>query len=838
MIFTDRIITVRKGESKINEPIIIYRGDYELEVKFTIMNSKFKFMSSTNLIESENAAYGQLAILTPYGGNIFSDVTKCNEGAVTFVLTNAMLDQLEEVGLYSFQIRLFDYIKESRVSIPPVEFGIEIREPISSEDHDNSVNNAIVGYSIAKIGDGLNEKVPDTFDADGEYNKTKWETGDRITEGKLDKIEDALDKINQNEKQNTDKLTKQITSNYNVLCNSIDRKADSNKVIFRGDATLDDFNEKTRNLILGLSEGEINAVLGFRNVKGHNIDLEQITLDNTTFGKVGVNKFDGTYKYGYIISGNSTNGMIFTKHADGKGMVAIIPISPNTTYTISKSESTTRFRLATHSRYPQHNEKLDVGYAFNDSLTRQVIYTEDNQNYLIVYVAYEVDDPVPEKMQVEEGDVPTRFTDYGGIYKIEENSISSVAVKKNISIGVQVGYKTAIVVDTVKAKLIIKSDGHYVIAQNTTYSITENKEISFIDSSVSKTMIILLDLNTCSYSLETLAEYRNSKYSDKVFLGVIRHETNGTCSVFVLGNHTLIEQHEDITDAYFSIYGDTGKQYCSSMAYVSHSTNDPQRLYGIYDELCDEFPSYISKSIIGVDVMGNNIYAYDISMSESVPTILLIGNTHGHEKRASFALALFIKDMMTNSVRDEALKTLLCNANFKIIPILNVYGFINNKRKNGNGVDINRNYPTGWSAGGSTDPESDNYKGENPLSEVESNIINNIIEKGNISLIIDCHNSGTYSWLGSIHESQKQILNSVSRCMSFDMSNDSVEESLKRIIVQTPGYGTTVYHANSIGVPGVIIEMAELLKSNATYTQQHSSSLLGNTILAFLRNYR
>ena len=217
MIFTDRTITVRKGESRIDEPIVVYRGDYELEVRFTILNSRFKFMSGTNMIESEKASYGQLAILTPYGGNIFSDIVRCNDGSVTFVLTAEMLNQIEEVGLYSFQIRLMDYNKESRVSIPPIEFGIEVREPIASEDHDNSVNNAIVGYSIAKVVDGLNEYVPDTFDANERYNKTNWRTGDRISQGKLNKIEDAIYKINQNEKNDKEALNKQITSNFNVL---------------------------------------------------------------------------------------------------------------------------------------------------------------------------------------------------------------------------------------------------------------------------------------------------------------------------------------------------------------------------------------------------------------------------------------------------------------------------------------------------------------------------------------------------------------------------------------------------------------------------------------------
>ena len=217
MIFTNRTITVRKGEARIDEPIVIYRGDYELEVRFTIMNSRFRFMSGTNLIDTEKASYGQLAVLTPYGGNVFSDIAKCSDGAVTFVLSRKMLDQIEEVGLYSFQIRLFDYIKESRVSIPPVEFGIEVREPITSEDHDNSVNNAIVGYSIAKVVDPKEENVGYTFDESGNYNKTKWETGDRISEGKLNKIEDAIDKINENEINNSASLSKRIDNNFSVL---------------------------------------------------------------------------------------------------------------------------------------------------------------------------------------------------------------------------------------------------------------------------------------------------------------------------------------------------------------------------------------------------------------------------------------------------------------------------------------------------------------------------------------------------------------------------------------------------------------------------------------------
>lgn len=213
MIFTERRITVHKGKSSINEPVILYRGDYEVSIKFTIMESKFRFKSGVNLVDSEKAPFGQLAILAPYGGNVFSEVVKCEDGTVTFTLTKEKIDQLEEVGLYSFQIRLFDYYRESRVSIPPVEFGIEVREPVASEDHDNEVNNAIVGYSIAKVVNPEGENIPETFDDNGNYNKTNWETGDRISEGKLNKIEDAIGQIN----RNTTILDGRITNDYNIL---------------------------------------------------------------------------------------------------------------------------------------------------------------------------------------------------------------------------------------------------------------------------------------------------------------------------------------------------------------------------------------------------------------------------------------------------------------------------------------------------------------------------------------------------------------------------------------------------------------------------------------------
>ena len=196
MIFTERTITISRDTCEIDKPIVLYRGDYNVEVRFTIIESPFKYTTknSTNIIEDVNASYGQLVIKTPNGKPpIFTDVVETNEGSVVFTLSGEMIDETIEVGDYTFQIRLFDSNRGSRATIPPIENGISIREPIAIEDvsSTNEVDAATVGYALTTAG-----ASEDVFDAEGNYNKTTWETGDRITAAKLNKIEAGIDGVN------------------------------------------------------------------------------------------------------------------------------------------------------------------------------------------------------------------------------------------------------------------------------------------------------------------------------------------------------------------------------------------------------------------------------------------------------------------------------------------------------------------------------------------------------------------------------------------------------------------------------------------------------------------
>lgn len=135
MIYVDRTITVQQGSSRIDEPVILYRGDYEVSVRFTIVNQSVKFGSEFNMIDYENTPNAQLIILSPTKEAIFSDILRCEEGVATFTIPQELVDELQEVGKYSFQIRLYDYDQSSRITIPQVKNGIIVREPITTENN-------------------------------------------------------------------------------------------------------------------------------------------------------------------------------------------------------------------------------------------------------------------------------------------------------------------------------------------------------------------------------------------------------------------------------------------------------------------------------------------------------------------------------------------------------------------------------------------------------------------------------------------------------------------------------------------------------------------------------
>lgn len=197
MIYTESKIIVKNGTASIDNNIIIYRGDREVEIKFNIIDSKFKFDSTKgNIIDKTQASFGQLAVALPDGTDLFTEIVATENGVVTFNITGEMIDEIHEVGFYDFHIRLYDDNKTSRITLPPVMNGIEIREPLIIEgdvEGTDTVGEAIVGYSNVQTY-GVEVEI---FDESGNYIPTSWGVGDIITAEKLNKIEKGIHGVDQ-----------------------------------------------------------------------------------------------------------------------------------------------------------------------------------------------------------------------------------------------------------------------------------------------------------------------------------------------------------------------------------------------------------------------------------------------------------------------------------------------------------------------------------------------------------------------------------------------------------------------------------------------------------------
>ena len=240
MLYTNCTVTINGENSIIDKPVILYRGDKEIEIKFYIMQNEFYqnvVTKTTNVVSDVDASFSQLIVRIPEREPIFSEVTPVRtDGAIVFKFTAEMIDEITEVGSYDFQIRLLDEDKISRATIPPVIEGIKVKEPIAMEDEpivtndSNEVNVAQVNEAVITTATPLH-----AFDEQGNYIETTWTDKMLITDAKLNKIEDGITGVN----QKADSVATRIPTKASQLENDSDY------------ATITQVNQAINNASLG-----------------------------------------------------------------------------------------------------------------------------------------------------------------------------------------------------------------------------------------------------------------------------------------------------------------------------------------------------------------------------------------------------------------------------------------------------------------------------------------------------------------------------------------------------------------------------------------------------------
>jgi len=275
--------------------------------------------------------------------------------------------------------------------------------------------------------------------------------------------------------------------------------------------------------------------------------------------------------------------------------------------------------------------------------------------------------------------------------------------------------------------------------------------------------------------------------------------------------------------------------------------NSYSQLILLYDALMAEFPDAITRSTFGADSNGAPLYAYKLAPPpligaggavEARPSKIIVnGCIHGHERPAALATFVFMAELCTRWGSDETLEVLRHGAELHFVPCINPSGLDANSRKNGRGVDLNRNFPFGW-ADGDSDPSSISYRGPSPASEPETQAYIDYVTGVAPAATIEVHNgpwipwaTGAEAfWIAAHAGENRRIAVRALRIMSAYLRRTFAEINIgnsgsSRLSNPTPG--TAASHVfNALSTSSYLLEVPYRFYGSDRKTMQHNQQAL------------
>ena len=220
-IFKNMDIRISEGVATFNEKFYVYQNDKGIELHLKLNLFKTSFGTTRKRITFTNpTVFVGATILKPNGDVIGRDKIELENDTIRFKIDEDLTDDIDEVGIYKIQFHLYDD-EDNRITIPHVEF--EVKELIGIVGQSNN-KNGIVDRS--KVNECVVAEETNTIDIflNGKYIKTEWLSGDLITAEKLNKIETAIetidDKLNSilvDDMVNIDKVAYSTANDPNIL---------------------------------------------------------------------------------------------------------------------------------------------------------------------------------------------------------------------------------------------------------------------------------------------------------------------------------------------------------------------------------------------------------------------------------------------------------------------------------------------------------------------------------------------------------------------------------------------------------------------------------------------
>lgn len=288
----------------------------------------------------------------------------------------------------------------------------------------------------------------------------------------------------------------------------------------------------------------------------------------------------------------------------------------------------------------------------------------------------------------------------------------------------------------------IKKKGHFIISE---FSVSE-----------------LNRARANGYQVDVLIEDAKAHFLAENAKGMQARQLNPSCDQTGNSYETPVNFHQGSMGGYFTYQEMLNELDEMRAAYPNLITTKD----GIHDFVTDGQPDNSTTPPIG----GNEIQWVRISdnpdtSTEGEPKILYTAIHHAREPASLSQLIFYMWYLLENYDSDPEVQSIVDNTELYFIPVLNPDGYLYNEktdpngggfwrknRKNGHGVDNNRNYdyyingdPGNGVWGGegtSSDPNSNIYHGTAPFSEIENQAMKWMVENHDFIMAFNNHSHG------------------------------------------------------------------------------------------------
>lgn len=585
-------------------------------------------------------------------------------------------------------------------------------------------------------------------------------------------------------------------------------------------------------------------------------DIEHINsqLAETVQKQVGLNKFGGEYLNVVVLSDG-------TYRLDENCMSAIIPVEEGNTYYFRK-DTGNRSRLGFLGSTPDPTSTPKPLLLYVGDIVSGTGYTAPTgATHLIYTVSNALIDPP--KLQITENNDTPFFVGYDFI---KQENVSGLIVEisnlKDIpkqTSTVLYGNAPILSFDYTNKTVKITTGTRVFYKGKRTIIANENELIPMITEGSSSPNALYYDATDSKVKLQQIGVSTTLPDTLICIFSVVKPEVYGldieNCEVdgqrFIYPHIAKYFFLEDIDGIYNKPSGIPSGETGTDLDLITSNSN---LIYGIYDDLVSRYPEYVSKRLVGNETTGLPIYEYrfispDMTNNSSYPykklKLLVLSAIHGYEQGSAYSMAMFFKDLCENHATKEQLNFMKWNVDFVVIPVANPWGYNNNSRVNSNGVDLNRNFPAGWSLG----TVGDNYYGgESPASEIETQLLISVIAANtDAEWFIDYHNNASGYPLFYLYDSEvSTIAFNTFKTLSRKWANDYPSAPQDGTIMGYVSTGVNAccakYAIVQHGIKSFVFEtpwkIPFAMKKYDKITLETGTEAFGNTIVTILKSLR